>query len=128
MSQPAFIDVCVNVLDPQFQGTYMGKHKHERDLDLVLGRARAAGVVAILGLGGDLSECTALCASADQIDPSGRYMGIAVGVHPTRSEDFMLRPTEMLNHLRSLISSHRHRIAAIGEIGLDYDRTQFSSI
>ncbi|OJA16232.1 hypothetical protein AZE42_00056 [Rhizopogon vesiculosus] len=55
-----------------------------------------------------------------------------VGCHPTRSKEFDQHPggpEAYLHELDTLISAHLHgkgRVVAIGECGLDYDRTHFA--
>eukprot|EP01006_Ploeotia_vitrea_P018080 TRINITY_DN49342_c0_g1_i1.p2 TRINITY_DN49342_c0_g1~~TRINITY_DN49342_c0_g1_i1.p2 ORF type:complete len:262 (-),score=30.19 TRINITY_DN49342_c0_g1_i1:1529-2314(-) len=51
-----------------------------------------------------------------------------VGVHPTRCNEFddeKTTPDDHLKALQEVVSSGKGKVVAIGECGLDYDRTQF---
>jgi TatD DNase family protein len=53
-----------------------------------------------------------------------------VGCHPTRSTEFEKDPSGYLQALDDLVGAHLTgpgRAVAIGECGLDYDRTHFAS-
>jgi TatD DNase family protein len=53
-----------------------------------------------------------------------------VGCHPTRSREFEEDPSGYLQALDELVGSNLSglgRVVAIGECGLDYDRTRFAS-
>ena len=53
-----------------------------------------------------------------------------VGCHPTRSTEFEKDPSGYLQALDELVGAHLSgpgRAVAIGECGLDYDRTHFAS-
>ncbi|KAJ0411630.1 hypothetical protein ATCC90586_004099 [Pythium insidiosum] len=47
-AMPTMIDIGANLTDPVFVGNYRGKQKHKDDLDIVLRRAKAAGVDKII--------------------------------------------------------------------------------
>ncbi|HIQ02215.1 MAG TPA: TatD family deoxyribonuclease [Anaerolineales bacterium] len=88
---------------PQFDG----------DRGTVIGRAREAGLVAILNVGTDLASSRAAVALAEAHD----FIYAAVGVHP---HDAKTLTPAVLEELRTLA---RHpKVVAIGEIGLDYYR------
>jgi TatD DNase family protein len=94
------LDAHAHLTDPRFSS----------DLELVLERARAAGVTRILTCGEDLGSSEAAVALAERY-PAVR---VAVGVHPHRaatwSEDAAMRLLELARH---------ERVVAIGEIGMD---------
>ncbi|KAG1757751.1 hypothetical protein EDB19DRAFT_1658822 [Suillus lakei] len=90
------------------------------DFEAVLDRSRLAGVQSMIITGGSLRESkTALSLAAQH----GFFA--TVGCHPTRSKEF----DDLPQALDSLISANLHgkgRVVAIGECGLDYDRTHFA--
>lgn len=123
-----FIDIAVNLTDPVFTGLYHGKQKHPDDTQSMLDRASSAGVKSMIVIGGSLEESERAVQLAQQ---HGLYA--TVGCHPTRSTEFDKfkgGPDAYLSGLEALISKHRGgkgRVVAIGECGLDYDRTHFAS-
>ncbi|CAO1617681.1 unnamed protein product [Parajaminaea phylloscopi] len=137
VDQPVrFIDIGVNLTDPVFCGSYHGKQAHPADLDTVLGRARAAGVVGQIVTGGSLSE------SKEALDLCAKEQDLyaTVGCHPTRSGEFDSYaggPEAYKEALAALISESsangsiaskgKGKAVAVGECGLDYDRLHFSS-
>ncbi len=83
------------------------------DREIVIKRAREAGLVAILNVGTDLASSRAAVALAEQYD----FIYAAVGVHP---HDAKTVTPDVLAELRALA---RHpKVVAVGEIGLDYYR------
>ena len=77
----------------------------------VLGRARAAGVGAIVVPGIDLTQNRGALALAEQV----AELFVAVGVHPNSADSF---DAETVQELRDLAA--HDKVVAIGEIGLDY--------
>ncbi len=79
----------------------------------VLGRARAAGITRVVGVGSGIPSCRATLALAE------REEGIhaALGLHPHQAGD--VGPDE-LAELRDLLA--HPRAVAVGETGLDYFR------
>ncbi|KAF8898916.1 hypothetical protein BD779DRAFT_1486210 [Infundibulicybe gibba] len=123
-----FIDVGVNLTDPVFKGLYHGKRKHDDDLDVLLHRSREAGVKSMIITGTSLRE------SQQALTLSKKYgLFATVGCHPTRSSEFEKYrggPGAYLEALDKLVSANlagRGRAVAIGECGLDYDRTHFAT-
>lgn len=117
-------DIGVNLTDPVFRGIYRGRRKHEDDLPGVLERARNAGVAAMLVTGGNLEE------SAAALELVAAHEGCysTVGVHPTRCGEFEAHPEgaeAYMGALADLIRRGAGKVVAVGECGLDYDRTQF---
>lgn len=126
--QPRFIDIGVNLTDPVFRGVYHGQKKHEDDLEAMLARSRSAGVKSMIITGTSLKESRqALILSRKH----GLYT--TIGCHPTRSKEFDAfhsGPVGYLEALDDLIKNNlegRGRVVAVGECGLDYDRTRFAS-
>ena len=87
--------------------------KFDRDREAAIDRARQAGVVAILNVGGDLASSQAALALAERYD----FIYAAVGVHP---HDARTVAPAVLDELRAL--APHPKVVAIGEIGLDYYR------
>lgn len=48
-----------------------------------------------------------------------------MGCHPTRCGEFVPNPDEYYGKLCDAIETHRQKVVAIGECGLDYDRLHF---
>ncbi|KAI0048328.1 Mg-dependent DNase [Auriscalpium vulgare] len=123
-----FIDIGVNLTDPVFRGLYRGRQKHEDDFAAMLKRAEVAGVMSMIITGGSLSESKEALHIAKE---HGLYA--TVGCHPTRSNEFDKHrdgPDGYLEQLDKLIADHLTgpgRVVAIGECGIDYDRTHFAS-
>jgi len=120
-----FIDIGANLTDTMYQGDYNGSNKHPPDINAVLSRARAAGLVKMMVTGGNLEESKkALELAKDHAD-----LYVTVGVHPTRCTEFEKEegggPEAYFNNLLELIKNNEGKVVAVGEFGLDYDRTQF---
>ncbi|KAJ3968753.1 hypothetical protein EV361DRAFT_924419 [Lentinula raphanica] len=123
-----FIDIGVNLTDLVFRGEYHGKRKHDDDLPLVLERSRAAGVKSMIITGGNVHESRMALELAKE---HGFYA--TVGCHPTHSTEFDKfkgGPEAYLDALDQLLQANvkgRGRAVAVGECGLDYDRTHFAA-
>jgi len=98
--QSLLIDAHAHLTDARFAG----------DLDAVLDRARAAGVVKILTCGEDVASS----ASAIAIARAHSEVRVAVGVHPHRAASL---DDAAVAELRRLAADPR--VVAIGEIGID---------
>lgn len=125
-----FIDIAVNLTDPVFRGIYRGKSKHEDDLEEMKKRCQAAGVKSLIITGTSLRESRNAIQLAKEHD-----FYATVGCHPTRSTDFDKHPDGgpegYLQALENLISANltgTGRVVALGELGLDYDRTHHAPI
>lgn len=128
--RPQFIDIGVNLTDPVFRGLYHGKQAHEDDFELVLARARKAGVVGQILTGGNLEE------SKEALELANRYDDCysTAGCHPTRTSEMEADPegpSAYLSKIADLIQKSRSgsttsKVVAIGECGLDYDRLHFT--
>ncbi|KAJ7102095.1 Mg-dependent DNase [Mycena belliarum] len=122
-----FIDVGVNLTDDVFRGKYHGKKRHDDDMHAILERARNAGVKSMILTG------TSLCES-QQVLTLAKDLGFfcTIGCHPTRSAEFETSDggaDAYLSALDALVANNLHgkgRVVAIGECGLDYDRTRFA--
>lgn len=118
-----FIDIGANLTDPMYEGIYNGSQKHPSDLRLVLCRAHNIGVERIIVTVGspklDLPRAKEIIAT----DPN---LYITIGVHPTRCNEFDVEgPEKYMELLSTEIEANRGRVVALGELGLDYDRTRF---
>jgi len=122
------IDIGANLTDPMFSGCYYDKQVHEPDLQLVLERARQNSVHKIIITAGRLEEVT----TGLELSKTDSMLYTTVGVHPTRCSEFDqntlgLSPDEYMSKLISIATSEpaKNKIIAVGEFGLDYDRTQY---
>ena len=97
------IDSHAHVDFPQF----------DNDREVVIERARAAGLVAIVNIGTNLSTSRASVRLAERYD----FIYATVGIHPHDAET---ASSEALEELREL--AQHSRVVAVGEIGLDYYR------
>ncbi|KAI0257686.1 hypothetical protein BJV78DRAFT_1344498 [Lactifluus subvellereus] len=120
-----FIDIGVNLTDPVFRGRYRGRRKHDDDFAHMLGRSKRAGVMSMIITGGSLSESKVALNLAKE-----HNLYATVGCHPTRSTEFDKDPARYFRALDELVGANLSgpgRAVAIGECGLDYDRTHFAS-
>lgn len=92
--------------------THLGSRQFDGDLQDVLSRARAAGVTRMLAPATDLENAHKLLKIAEA-EPEVR---VAVGIHPCDVDT--VSGTAWIEELRAL--AQHERVAAIGEIGLDY--------
>lgn len=118
-----FCEIAANLTDRMYNGEYNGTVRHQPDLHSVLSRARDAGVVRTLVTAGTMAqsrEALKLC----QGEPS---LFSTVGVHPTRAGEMLPDVNAYADDLISLIRHGGKKVIAVGECGLDYDRTQFCS-
>jgi TatD DNase family protein len=126
MARASLIDIACNLTDPMFRGVYGGKQRHEDDLDDVLSRSKDANVGKIIITGTDLCESM----SAVSLASGHGNLFATVGCHPTRCKEFgetEEQAEEYLSKLRQVITSSS-KVVAVGELGLDYDRTHFCPI
>ncbi|MCL4128868.1 UNVERIFIED_CONTAM: hypothetical protein GTU68_056123 [Idotea baltica] len=110
-----------------YQGVYHGKKKHEADLTDVLFRAWEGNVDKLIITGTNLADSKAALQYSSE---DGRLFS-TVGCHPTRCNEFDMEnttPDEYFNELLQLAQSDLKNVVAIGECGLDYERTSFCSI
>lgn len=122
-----FIDIGANLTDTMYQGSYHGKDKHEPDLDIVLQRSWNAGIDKMMITGTSLSDSN----DALKLAKTKEKLFCTVGCHPTRCGEFEAEgndPEQYLSDLLQLAQNNLDKVVAIGECGLDYDRTNFCSI
>ena len=123
-----FIDIGANLTDTMYSGEYNGSSKHPPDLESVLQRARTAGVVKMMVTGGNLEESRRAIQLAKSYPES---LSATVGCHPTRCGEFSSHPEgdhAYFTSLLELINNNKEHVVAVGECGLDYDRTKFCDI
>ena len=119
-----FIDIGANLTDRMYSGEYNGSSKHPADLQAVIARAQEAGVEKMIVTGGSLEESRQAVKLAEQ----NEHLVATVGCHPTRCGEFEADgndPDAYFDGLMALAQSNKGKVVAVGEIGLDYDRTKF---
>ncbi|EJK68968.1 hypothetical protein THAOC_09820 [Thalassiosira oceanica] len=138
-----FIDAGANLLDSMYMGNYHSKARHEPDLDLVLGRAFEHGVGKIITLSGSVDESVKTLELIEESNGAreGSLIFGTVGIHPTRTaqtfatrqgDEWKILPDaeqrEIIRQLAALADEGKRsgKVVAIGEVGLDYARLQFS--
>ena len=92
---------------------HLQSDRFRRDVELVLGGARLAGVERILVPGWDLASCAAALALVDDFP----WLDPAVGVHPHEAAGVDDAGWASIERL-----AVDERVVAIGETGLDFDR------
>lgn len=129
-----FVDIGANLLADQFEGTYFGKERHAPDLDkVVLTRSLESGVTHIIVTAGTLQEskdALKFVRRQREVFP-GITFGCTVGIHPTRTaQEFgdFTDQTKICQELVELVEDGMTdgSVVALGELGLDYDRLEFS--
>lgn len=123
-----FVDIGANLLDSMFVGVYRDKPRHEADFDDVLERAWSNNVDSMLVTAGTLDESS----RALKLARKDARTFSTVGVHPTRCNEFGETEESMqeyIEKLREVVVDGMTdgTVAALGELGLDYARTQFCS-
>ena len=102
-----YVDICFN----------FGHDSFRRDRELVLERARQAGVRRMVMSGLSIADSEKSLSLAEQYSTSGCELFSAVGVHPHAAQGWCEQDREKLLDL----SKHPAALA-IGETGLDYFR------
>jgi len=122
----SFIDIGANMLDPMFKGIYRGKEKHPSDFEEIMDRAWSNGLKKIVITAGTLEESR----EALKLARTHPNLYCTVGVHPTRCNEFGQDSEFHLAKLRELIQDglNDSKVIALGELGLDYARTEFCDI
>ena len=100
MPRPRLVDVHAHMCDPGF----------DKDRAAVLERARRAGVEAIIAVGENLADAAKNLELADQYP----ILKPAAGLYPTHLD------LNQAQQMAEFIRQNDSRLAAIGEVGLDY--------
>jgi len=129
-----YVDIGANLLDERFtEGSYRGKIRHQADFKEVVERACQVGVRHIIVTAGTLEESREAVRKVREIretNTTSCQFYCTVGVHPTRCNEFVESGSDPQQHLQSLLEIAKDgardgTVAAVGEMGLDYDRLQF---
>lgn len=118
-----FIDIAANLTDGRYVGLYGDKRQHDPDLSTVLSRAREVGVIRSMVTAGTLSQSR----KALNMCQNDASLFSTVGVHPTRAGEMKNNPQAHIERLIAVIKEGDAKVVAVGECGLDYDRTNFCS-
>lgn len=128
-AQWRLVDIGLNLTDKMYKGTYNGHHQHNEDIEAVLQRAVEVGVRGVLLTGGSLKQSRAVIDMCKSYSTEQLTCYCTVGCHPTQCEEFAKDPDGYLAALDALVQAHSIHaggcVAAVGEIGLDYDRLFF---
>lgn len=129
MKTLAFVDIGANLLDPMFRGIYREKLRHPSDWDQILQRSWDNHLHKIVVTAGSLAESREALLLA-RTDPR---LYCTVGIHPTRCSEFGLTDAERMHHVQNLLDVVKDgmsdgKVVALGELGLDYERTEFCDI
>ncbi|KPI84758.1 putative tatD related deoxyribonuclease [Leptomonas seymouri] len=123
------VDIGLNLTDKMYQGQYNGHIRHKPDIEAVLQRAADVGVRGVVLTGGSLMESRAVIEMCKRYTHEKLTCYCTVGCHPTRCAEFTKDPEGYLASLDELIRQYSVHaggcVAALGEIGLDYDRLFF---
>lgn len=129
-------DIGANMLDHMYEGKYHGSKKHAPDVDEVLQRSVDHGVANIFITSGTLQDSReAIKFIRDRASCSARLFTTA-GIHPTQSSGIKTlhdaeKGTENREkHFKEMLEliEQSKEIIAVGECGLDADRTQFATM
>ncbi|KAL6703903.1 hypothetical protein ACN47E_008939 [Coniothyrium glycines] len=117
-----YMDVAVTATAKEFAGIYRGKQHHPNDFDAVLDRALATGVEKVMLTGMSLSDVAVNLDIAKRRNP---HCGVTIGVHPYHAAEADEGGDEYYGQLCSAVNTalqeEPRRVAAFGEVGLDYD-------
>ena len=100
VSAPKLVDTHAHMCDPSY----------DEDRNAVLGRARKAGVKAIIAVGEDLADARKNVALSQQYP----ILKPAAGLYPTHLD------LEQARQMADFLRHNKSHIVAIGEVGLDY--------
>lgn len=155
-TSPKYFDIGFNISDHMFRGIYHEKQQHESDIPNILNRCVLTNVKKLLITGSSIKESQHSIDVVSQFASSTPVsLYYTIGVHPCHVNEFVPEhgqsywkpdqteeaPFEIVDHaftqgkLRELYDLYKRqeasdagRFKAIGEIGLDYDRLNYSGI
>jgi len=107
LSMKGLIDTHAHVCDPVF----------DADRSEVLKKAEAAGISAVIAVGENSKDA----------DNNLQLASVHPLIRPAAGLDPALLDLELAARMREFIRNHRERLAAIGEVGLDYWVTRTES-
>lgn len=108
-----------------YQGIYGSSKKHSPDLDQVIKRAFQSGLEKIIITAGTHHETIQALELCERYD----NLYTTCGYHPTRCNELnSTNEDEVREKMLELCRKNSKKIVAIGEFGLDYERTQFCDV
>ncbi|KAH8655266.1 hypothetical protein BX600DRAFT_469412 [Xylariales sp. PMI_506] len=138
-----YADVAVTATAKEFSGHYRGKQYHPSDFRQTLSRALTAGVTKVMLTGMSLADVSTNFEIArswqggndDGGDPTaipGSPCWVTIGVHPYHATEPRATAgggaevyfAELAASVRAALAEQPCRLAAFGELSLDYDRLQ----
>lgn len=142
-------DIGVNILDKMFCGEYNHKYIHENDINNVIDRANSLSVQTLICTGSNIEDSKKLlhfCSNYEnntgnifnnftyilfKVTLTYNTLGLycTAGIHPCNSNIFenVDNISTIMNDLNTLVKDglNNHKLVAIGECGLDYDRLEY---
>jgi TatD DNase family protein len=109
-------DIGANLTDPQF----------DKDLDNVLDNAKQHGITDIMITSGTLEDVASSVELIEANSDCSIGLSTTIGIHPTRANT-VHEDADFESKFQATFLKHRRHVAAFGEMGLDYDRVQFSA-
>jgi len=121
-----YFDIAPNLGDPRFRGIVRGKQLYDDDLSEVLSRALDNGVqylMITIGSIGEIEDVKSVLECAKH--HSSLTIVVTLGIHPTRSKEWNETTKQIII---DMIKERDLPVNAIGECGLDAERTHFATL
>ncbi|KAH0574899.1 Deoxyribonuclease, TatD family [Spironucleus salmonicida] len=109
------MDIGANLVDPQFQGIYHSKQKHQPDIQQVIQRSSCKKIIITVTNFNDIKL-------AQQLVQQFENLYYTIGLHPTHANDDLQPLFEAYEQ-----NKNDQKLLFIGEIGLDYERLTYAS-
>ncbi|EKD85531.1 MAG: hypothetical protein ACD_38C00002G0005 [uncultured bacterium] len=95
---------------------------YQNDLDLVIQRAKDAGITAIINVGVDIEKSREALQICEKLDMSGVEGYSTVAIHPHEAAKYISNETlkNDTQQLEQIYLSNPKKVVGIGECGLDY--------